>query len=273
MEKAKPVALIILAILFFTIAIPIIINESYKHGVVYVTKWAAADVLSYYGAILSATATAAAMAGAIIFTYRQIHRDSYLKYEEEKWSRIESVFSEALDNINPMRSLMETIDSSFVDPESALKTMQKYQICCRIAIDQLNVCLNTADYPKVKKLIDAINDFSEQVFQITQKRVEAYSKLRDFNSKDEAQKAIDIETKRPNSVPEEILSFCKEILRSTNQIQYKDIKSTIIELNGQMVSAYKDTYRSLLQLKGSTFEAINTEIQEKADSILYLWGK
>lgn len=39
-----------------------------------------------------------------------------------------------------------------------------------------------------------------------------------------------------------------------------------------MVSAYETKYRDLLQLKGQTFEAINAEIQKKADSILLLGG-
>lgn len=273
MKKVKRIAIAILAILFFAIVIPITINESYKHGVIYVTKWEAADVLSYYGTILGATATAATLFVTITFTHRQIRRDSYLKNETEKWSRIESVFSEALNAINPMRSIIETMDTGFAEPDTAIKNMQNYQICCRTATDQLNAYLNTADYPKVKELINAISVFSEQVNQITQKRVEAYSKLRACNIKDEVQKAVDMETKCPHSVPEEILSFCEKTLRDTNGIQYKDIKTTIIELNGQMVSAYQDTYRSLLQFKGSTFEAINTEIQKKADSILRLWGK
>lgn len=276
MDKKK-VGKIILAILGFVllvIGVPLGINASYQCDTVIIpTQWGAEDVLSYYGTILSTTATAIALIVTITFTYKQIRRDSYLKSETEKWSKIESVFSEALNTINPIRSLIETTDVGLAEPDTAIKIMQNYQIRCRTAIDQLNAYLNMADYPKVKELIDAIGLFTEQVTQTTQKRVDAYSKLRDFNSKDEAKKAVDIETKCPNSVPEEILSLCKEILRSTNRIQFKDIKTTIIELNGQMVSAYQDTYRSLLQFKGSTFEAINTEIQKKADSILRLWGK
>lgn len=273
MKKAKPIAIIILAILFFVIVIPIGINESYKHGVIYVTMWGAADVLSYYGTILGATATATAMIVTITFTYKQIRRDSFLKIETEKWSKIESVFSEALNTINPIRSLIETEDAGFIEPGTAIKIMQNYQIRCQTATDQLNAYLNMADYPKVKELIDAIGSFSERVVQITEKRVEAYSKLRNFDIRDDAQNAVDAATEHSNAVPEEILSLCKEILRDTNGILYKDIKATIMELNRQMVSAYGDTYRSLLQLKGSTFEAINMEIQKKADSILHLWGK
>ena len=46
--------------------------------------WGAADVLSYYGTILGATATATAMIVTIVFTRKQIYRDSYLKNGNEK---------------------------------------------------------------------------------------------------------------------------------------------------------------------------------------------
>lgn len=78
-ERKKSVIKIIVWIFLFTIVIPIAINESYKHGVIYITKWDAADVLSYYGTILSVAATVIAMAITIAFTRKQINRDSYLK--------------------------------------------------------------------------------------------------------------------------------------------------------------------------------------------------
>lgn len=78
MKKIKPIFLIIFTTLIVTIVIPLAINESYKHGVVYVTKWDAADVLSYYGAIIGAAATIGALVITIRFTQRQISRDAYL---------------------------------------------------------------------------------------------------------------------------------------------------------------------------------------------------
>lgn len=50
--KDKPIFLITLTILIVIIVIPLAINELSKHGVVYVTKWDAADVLSYYASFL-----------------------------------------------------------------------------------------------------------------------------------------------------------------------------------------------------------------------------
>lgn len=45
--------IVIIFILFITLAIPFIINELYKMGKGYITIWGAADVLSFYGSYIS----------------------------------------------------------------------------------------------------------------------------------------------------------------------------------------------------------------------------
>ena len=82
-----------------------------------------------------------------------------------------------------------------------------------------------------------------------------------------------IEKEKPDSFSEEDLEFCEEILNKTKDIRMQDILHTIGQLNKQMIEQYNDQYRSLLQLKGATFEQINMEIQENADSILHIWKK
>lgn len=270
------VILAIIALLVLAVGIPIIINEAYKYGTLYggyVTAWDAADVLSYYGTVLGATATAIAMVVTITFTRKQIYRDSYLKNEREKWSKIESVFSDALNEINPMRPLMETMDTSFIDPSMAARTIQKYQITCKTATDQLNACLNTVDYPKVKPIIDAISSFASEIDQTLKNAVTEYSKLRDFKHKNTAYDIAEIESKAPGSFSKEDIMLSERILKGTNEIQLDDIQKAIEQLNEKIIAIYYGTYHSLLQLKGSTFETINAEIQQKADCILLLWGK
>lgn len=273
MKKVKPIFLIILSTLIATIAIPLAINESYKHGVVYVTKWDAADVLSYYGAIIGAVATIGALVITIRFTQGQISRDAYLKNENEKWTKIESVLADALNSINPMLPLIGTMDTGLKDPSAAITAIQKYQISCKLATDQLNAYLSTTDYPKVKGLIDAIYNFSEQISAICTNEIEWYTKLRDLLSRDTAKKTMDMENQYPGSFPVETLSFCLKIIHDTDDLKIKDIEDAIGQLTAKMVEAHQNTYRNLLQLKGSTFDAINTEIQRNADSILHLWGR
>lgn len=255
------------------IGIPIIINETYKHSGFYVTMWDAADVLSYYVSIFGTAATIGALVITIRFTQRQISRDAYLKNENEKWTKIESVLADALNSINPMLPLIGTMDTGLKDPSAAITAIQKYQISCKLATDQLNAYLSTTDYPKVKGLIDAIYNFSEQISAICTNEIEWYTKLRDLLSRDTAKKTMDMENQYPGSFPVETLSFCLKIINDTDDLKIKDIEDAIGQLTAKMVEAHQNTYRNLLQLKGSTFDAINTEVQRNADSILHLWGR
>ena len=273
MKKVKPIILLLLAILFFTIAIPIIINEAYKLGAGYITKWDAADVLAYYGTILGATATTTAMVVTITFTHKQIRRDSYIKSESDKWAKIESVLADALDNINPIRPIKQIMDTGSTDPSAYIRIIQKYQISCHTATDQLNAYLNIVDYPKVKPIIDAIGSLLEEIDQIFQDEITEYSKLCDLKGKSTAKKTIEMENNYPGSFSKEDLAFSEKVIKDTNGIQYEDIMKTIEQLNKKIIAVYHGTYRSLLQLKGSTFEIINTEVQKNAANILCLWRR
>ena len=102
MRKTKFIAIIISIILVSVVVIPIAINESYKHGVVYVTKWDAADVLSYYGTLVSASATMMTIIGTILFTRKQIQRDRFLERNQEKWEKVDKVITQALITISPL---------------------------------------------------------------------------------------------------------------------------------------------------------------------------
>ena len=268
--------LAIIAFLLLTIGIPIIINEAYKHGSLhggYITEWGAADVLSYYGVILGAAITVSSLVITIRFTRKQIIRDTYLKNENEKWSKIESVLADALNSINPMHPFVETMDTGFNNPSATITTIQKYQMSCKIATDQLHTCLSTTDFPKVKNLIEAINNFTDQISDICTEQISAYSKLRNYLSLDTAKKTMEMESQYPGSFPPETLSFCSRIINETNGLNSEDIRDAIGKLTMKMVEAHQNTYRKLLQLKGSTFAAIDAEIQNKADNMLHLRRK
>ena len=99
--------LIAVIALVLVAGVPIIINECYKTNSGYMTILGAADVLSYYGTILGALVTVATVVVTILFTYKQIQRDSFLRRENEKWLNVESVFSNALNTINIMPPLIE----------------------------------------------------------------------------------------------------------------------------------------------------------------------
>lgn len=114
--------------LFFVIGIPFIINELYKTGNGYITMWGAEDVLAYYEAILGAVATVLAVVFTIRFTKKQIQRENYLQREVEKWAKIEAVFADILNQLNPIDTLRDIMDTGFTAPDKAINILQKYQM-------------------------------------------------------------------------------------------------------------------------------------------------
>lgn len=264
---------LVIAALALIVGVPIIINECYKTNSGYMTIWGAADALSYYGTILGTLVTITTIVVTISFTRKQIQRESYLKNETEKWAKIEDIFSAALDKVSPIRLLSETMDTGLTDPKAAIMILQKYQMSCQAATDQLIAFLNFADYPKVKELIDRISNSIEEYVEICEKGIAVYKSLQNFCGRTTAEETLRMEAEHPNAFPENTLSFCRKILDSTDGITLDDINRDISACNKEMVSAYETTHRNLLQLKGQTFEAINMETQKIADSILRFGGK
>ena len=76
----RKIITLILAIFFFGVAVPIIINELYKTGEGYITVWSGADVLSYYGSILGAC-------GGVLGVFLSI-RYAQKEYKEDARQRI-----------------------------------------------------------------------------------------------------------------------------------------------------------------------------------------
>lgn len=263
-------AVVIAAILIF--GIPILINECYKHGG-YVTMWGAADVLSYYGAILGASIAVGTLVVTIIFNQKQIKRESYLNNRKETWSKIDGIFTAALKAISPIPPMKESIERGQTEPAKAIITFQGYQLSCQTALDELNSCLSGADYLKVKELIEQITATSNQCFQVAEEEIAAYKKLRDFNGRISAQQTLDMETEHPGSFPAYTLAFCRELLQNTDGLSYEIIAQDIGQINEKLVAIHQNAYRPLLPLKRTTFEEIENEVQKEADSILHFWRK
>ncbi len=258
------------------VGVPIIINECYKANSGYMTIWGAADVLSYYGTILGTLVTVVTIVVTISFTRKQIQRESYLKNESDKWANIEAIISDALDKINPRRILMANINDTVVDnnfPDALLITIQKYQLDCRIATDQLFSYLSSEDFPKVKNLLDQIMQASNSFSTICEKEIKAYRGIKDLKARRTALETTELEKKYPNSFSTGVLVYCTEVLERTKDLKYDDIWNDIGSSNGEMAAAYEQVYRNLLALKGQTFDAIYTSIRKEANEILRFGGK
>ena len=272
-KKAVKIVLIILGAMFLIIGVPIVINECYKTNSGYTTVWDGADLLGYYGAILGSVIAVATLAVTIIFTKKQIQRESYIRTEAEKFSKLETVFLEILDSINPIETMKKVMDNGFTDPTKAINILQKYQLNCKTACDRLNAHLNMSDYPKFKKIIDSISSISEEFVSISQGEIDQYSDLRLWSHRETALKMLQNEEILPGSFSPKDIAFSKDIVEKTSTIDYANIEKTIATLNGNFVDLYETKFRGLLQLYGATFEESKTEIHKKADDILRIGRK
>ena len=267
-KRKKYLILAIIVVCAFAIVGPLIINECYKSNSGYITLWSPADMLAYYGVVLGALVAIITVVVTIGFTRKQIQMENFLKQENEKWTKIEAIFANAIDKINPMHPLIETMDTGMKDPVAAITTFQKYRMMCKIALDQLNAQLCVNDYPKVKKLIDSICNATEIFDKISDGEIQAYSSLRDYSSLAVVKETLKIEKEHPGTFPAETIAFDYDVLKRTNGLHLDDLSKRIAEQNQQLVNAYQEMYRLLLQLKGSIFSKIYSETGESADNIL-----
>ena len=272
-KKAVKIVLIVLGAIFLIIGVPIIINECYKANSGYTTVWDGADALGYYGAILGSVIAVATLAVTIIFTKKQIQRDNFLKTETEKWAKVESVFATVLDDINPIRVMKDTMDNGITDPGKAMNILQKYQLTCEMAGDQLNVCLSSKDYASVKTLIDSIISATKQFVAVAQKQIDQYSNLLSLKQREIAEKAIKIQSQYPGSFSQSEMGEHYETLERTKDIKFDNIKNELCLFINETVAINNSVYKPLLKTKNKVFEEINANVQKRADDILRIGRK
>lgn len=267
-KKLLFVGILLFVITFFIVGIPLIINESYKSGYGYITVWDGGSVLEYYGSIFGSAIAVATIVITIIFTRKQIKSERYLSNESYKWSKIESIFANILDAINPIRSLNDIMDNGFSDPSKAIHILQKYQMNCKLVCDQLNAHLNIADYSRLKKLIDEITKASDIFFKTSQVQVDNYTKLRDLQRRNVAEKMFNQEKEYPGCFSKQEISDGKKLIEKTNNYIYTDIEKDVSICNAEIIGKYETIYKELLKRKGSIFGTINLEVQQTADDML-----
>lgn len=270
--KKCTILLAIAGALFLIVGVPIIINELYKRPG-YVTMWSAADMLGYYGTLLGAFVGIATLVMTIWFTRCQIQRESYLQAKKDKWRNIRGIFSEGIDNINPLRPLLE-ISERQSDLLWTMEQLQKYIYACESVIDKLNMHLNAEeDYPKVKHLIRIIIDNSTHYKNLTKKlyteyaehvkdnkTIEVLKKLEDLNSGD-------LNGKMDNIISEIKRDVCERAKHSGEYI------FSFARYKKDLLHEYETSYQDILRSVGLTFDVIEKDIQAEANTMLYFWRK
>ena len=248
-KRIAKIVLIILGAIFLIVGVPIIINECYKANSGYTTVWDGADALGYYGAILGSVIAVATLAVTIIFTKKQIQRDNFIKIETEKWSKIERVFAAVLDDINPIRVMKDTMDNGITDPGKAMNILQKYQLTCEMAGDQLKVCVHSKDYVSVKPLVDSIISATKQFVAVSQKQINQYSNLLSLRQRELAEQAVKIQTQHPGAFSQEDISEHLEIIERTKDIKFDTIRMELCLFINETVEVNNNVYKPLLKTK------------------------
>lgn len=266
----KTITWIVMIALFFIVGIPIIINESYKLNRGYITVWDGSDVLGYYGTILGSVIAVVSIIVTIVFTKKQIRRDTFLKIETEKWERIREVFLKILNDLNPMSRIKDVMGNGISDPTKAIIVLQLYQMDCKMANDMLMAHLNMNDFQKFKGLINSIASIAEECFSISQRFIGQYTELRYLQSQDIFSQYQKLKKEFPDYFTEKNNTFSDKTVERVKSIKQEDIEQRLLELNVELVRLYEDKYRPLLQLFGETFEIISMETLNQADKIIKL---
>lgn len=264
---------VICIVFILTIGVPIIINEAYKSNSGYITMWGASDVLSYYGAVLGALIAVITLSVTILFTQKQIKRESYLNEEQAKWKQLEELSLQCIEKIDPTAPLRETMEVGQLDPFTSIRVFQQYQMTCRTATDYFLAYIGETEFNDLKELLQQISNTSEIYFGFAAKEIENYDNLRSFQGRNDAQKVLDVEKEAPNTFSAETIQYFRKIISDTEGITLDQIQSALRDTNQKMLSTYENYHRALLQVHRDTFNKTNEKIQEQADSILHLWRK
>jgi len=237
--------LIILFIAFWVIGVPIAINESYKHSTVYITMWDASDVLTYYGTILGATATIAALLGTIVFTQKQIQRNQFLERSHMKWKKVESIITQTLIDISPLRMYgnweLDTNNSPIANIHAFISTLQSYAATAKTSLDMIKCYINPTEHEEIADYVKELNSAIKQFCQIESELENQYMILQNLGIMNNGQ------------IPDAAFFFC---ISQTN------------EINKKIPVAHEGIYQNLLNMKREVFEKIYANIDAQANQIL-----
>lgn len=232
--RAVLVIIGIVSAAFVIVVIPIIINELYKCDFGYETIWDAADVLAYYGSILSGIITVLTVIITITFTSKQIKRERYLAKSTTTIEKLEEVVNQSLIDISPMKIINEPLSES--DSLEYIKrwrnNLMEYQISIRLSLTMIESYINLEDdkdfsvyVAKFNKVTNYFNNLAEKVYQ----------------------ELSDSEADADGDV-----------------IDFRRVKNIVPEIT----DAYCGPYQDLIAAKRNLFDELYKKIDRRADDII-----
>lgn len=240
--KTKRFWLSCLAVVFLIVGVPILINESYIPSGGYITKWGAAEVLSYYGTLLGASATIIALYFTIKSTRAQITSERYISVKREKWGEIERLFRTAISAAQPLT--LFNIYTTGLSKQSleGCTDLQKHKYNVKAAIDDILGMVEEADEEKVHDLLEKLKKVAKRVEALSDKYFDLLMAFR------ASQDTLTDDSKLLMTAA--LLEEQKKITEKVNKL-------------------HDGEYQELLTLKKQCFGEIYREIDEEARRILY----
>ncbi len=268
--KAVKILFIIVAGIILIVGVPVAINEAYKANNGYLTLWTAADVLSYYGTILGAAATIGALIATILFTKRQIQRQSYIDLQEKKWDRIDALVSDALETIHPSRMNEILANAIWKEKGEVISDFHLYIHRLHLAQDSLIGNISSEDYKEIKAVVDGILNAAQQYSNIALELINLHSKFLQLKMRENAQTSLRIMQANPNTYDAKLADEYLQLIQEYGDLSNESINNEINKVQSKITELHHNGYINLLAQKRQTFSVITERRNQQANKILNL---
>lgn len=245
-----PISIIVLIFI-----VPIIINECYKLDIGYITVWDAADVLNYYGIILGVIASVFLLAITIAYNRKQFIYEKALQQQQEKWSDIERVVNQVLDDIHPFKFqkiLSDAVESGRAD--LMLINLNLYESSAKVSFDKILYSINEQEEKYLNDLIIKISTTMQELKEIKNEYIRFYIEAMAGNHAFQQVQA--------SENPMEVKWICAKGIMS-------DLQEHSDEINKRLSNIYKTKYQPLITQKKEIFKQINEQLILQSEKMLH----
>lgn len=253
--QALIVIAIILVIIFLVFIVPIIINECYKLNKGYITVWNAEDVLNYYGTLLGAIVSVLLLAITIVYNRKQIICDKTLQKQQEKWSNIEKMVSQALDDIHPLKMEKIIADISENSRVEMLYTrLNMYELTARASVDKLLFSIDGQENENLNILVDNTSTTMQEFIKIKEEYIDHLTEALGTTHV--------LQMMKNGASTPELTQLCTWQFLS-------DFRKRSQNISKHLSRIYETEYQPLISKKKEFFNQINEKLLLNAEKMLY----
>lgn len=275
MKRTKAIIIIlsILAALLLVVIVPVIISVCFSAGNDNQSPLLASDILGYYGTILGALVTIGALIATILFTKRQIQRQSYIDLQEKKWDKIDALVSDALETIHPSRMNEILANAIWKDKGEVISDLHLYIHRLHLAQDSLIGNISSEDYKEIKAVVDGILNAAQQYSDIALELINLHSKFLQLKMRENAQTSLRIMQANPNTYDAKLADEYLQLIQEYGDLSNESIINEINKVQSKITELHHNGYINLLAQKRQTFSEITEKRNQEANKILNLRKK